>query len=480
MEINWDLGPEEVGNNADPSQETKNLLGGFKVYKRRWFILSVVCMLNCSNAVIWLSFAPVANLTARYLGASLDQVNWLSLVYMVVAVPFCFVTTWMLDTLGLRISLILGSWLNMVGSGLRFLSILSSLPQSVRYFPLLMGGQTLCALAQTLIIFSPTKLAALWFPQHQRATANMIASMSNPIGLLLANIFSPIIVGQDMNIPLMLGIYAIPAVVACILATLGIRESVPPSPPSASAESSNSEPFLQGIKLLLMNRAYMILLLCMGSGIAVFTCFSTVLDQILCVKGYSDEFAGICGALFILFGVVGAAFLGFYVDRSKKFIEATKIGMSLCALACIGFAVVSQLRDQKAAVAVLCSLFGFFGFSLYPVAMELSVESSYPVGEASSSGLLFISGQIQSIIYMVILQALTKPIADSPFSTCGTGESQGLSWRVPVLVMAGLWSVGTCCFVLFFHTEYRRLRAEADAIITTETEPGRSQSTREA
>uniref|UniRef100_A0A0E9X444 Uncharacterized protein n=1 Tax=Anguilla anguilla TaxID=7936 RepID=A0A0E9X444_ANGAN len=46
--------------------------------------------------------------------------------------------------------------------------------------------------------------------------------------------------------------------------------------------------------------------------------------------------------------------------------------------------------------------------------------------------------------------------------------------------MAGLWSVGTCCFVLFFHTEYRRLRAEADAIISTETEPGRSQSTREA
>ncbi|XP_064198116.1 solute carrier family 49 member A3-like [Anguilla rostrata] len=453
MEINWDLGPEEVGNNADPSQETKNLLGGFKVYKRRWFILSVVCMLNCSNAVIWLSFAPVANLTARYLGASLDQVNWLSLVYMVVAVPFCFVTTWMLDTLGLRISLILGSWLNMVGSGLRFLSILNSLPQSVRYFPLLMGGQTLCALAQTLIIFSPTKLAALWFPQHQRATANMIASMCKS-GICWWG-------SQNQR--------------GCWLG-LGGR---PPSPPSASAESSNSEPFLQGIKLLLMNRAYMILLLCMGSGIAVFTCFSTVLDQILCVKGYSDEFAGICGALFILFGVVGAAFLGFYVDRSKKFIEATKLGMSLCALACIGFAVVSQLRDQKAAVAVLCSLFGFFGFSLYPVAMELSVESSYPVGEASSSGLLFISGQIQSIIYMVILQALTKPIADSPFSTCGTGGSQGLSWRVPVLVMAGLWSVGTCCFVLFFHTEYRRLRAEADAIITTETEPGRSQSTRE-
>ncbi|KAJ8262531.1 hypothetical protein GJAV_G00167480 [Gymnothorax javanicus] len=474
MEINGDL-RSEVGI-SESSQESRTILGGFKVYKRRWFILSVVCLLNCSNSMLWLSFAPVADQTAQYLGASLDQVNWLSLVYMVVAVPCCFVTTWMLDTLGLRISLILGAWLNMVGSGLRFLSVLSSLPPSVRYLPLLMGGQTLCALAQTLIIFSPTKLAALWFPQHQRATANMMASMANPVGILLANILSPVIVGQNMNIPLMLGIYAIPAVVACILATVGIREAVPPSPPSASAENSNSEPFLVGIKLLLTNRAYMILLLCMGSGIGLFTCFSTLLEQIMCVKGYTDEFAGVCGALFILFGVVGAAFLGFYVDRTKKFIEATKISISLCALSCIGVAVVSQLRGQEAAMAVLCSLFGFFGFSIYPIAMELSVESSYPVGEASSSGLLFISGQIQSIVYMVILQALTQPIADSPF-TCAAGGGETLSWRVPMLVMAGLLSIGSCFFLLFFHTEYRRLRAEEEAVFNAKKGPERVEET---
>ncbi|XP_036407290.1 solute carrier family 49 member A3-like [Megalops cyprinoides] len=462
MEDDGDPGSDEVRIIRESSQDLRNLVG-FKLYRRRWFILFVLCLLNCSNAMLWLSFAPVADQTAQYLGASLDQVNWLSLVYMVVAIPLSFVTTWMLDTLGLRISLILGSWLNMAGSGLRYLSVLESLPAGVRYFPLLMGGQTLCALAQTLVIFSPTKLAALWFPEHQRATANMVASMSNPVGLLFANIFSPMIVGSDNNLPLMLGIYAIPALVVCILATLGIQESVPPSPPSASAETANSEPFLQGIKLLLKNKAYLILLLCFGSGIAVFTCFTTLLEQILCVKGYANDFAGLCGALFILFGVVGAFFLGLYVDKTKKFIEATKINMSFTALACIGLAVVSQLRDQKAAVAAMCSLFGFFGFSIYPVAMELSVECSYPVGEASSAGLLFISGQVQSIVYIIILQALTQPLADSPFSTCAAGGDSALSWRVPVLVMASLCSLGTCFFVIFFHTDYRRLQAEAGA-----------------
>ncbi|KAL7858412.1 hypothetical protein AOLI_G00185140 [Acnodon oligacanthus] len=436
--------------------------GEFRAYRRRWFVLCVLCLLNCSNSVQWLTFAPVADKAAEYLQVSLDEVNWLSVVYMVVAIPLSFITTWMLDTLGLRLTMILGSWLNMAGSALRVVGVLSYVPEWAM-FPVVMAGQSLGALAQPLVIFSPTKLAALWFPEHQRATANMIASMSNPLGLLFANVFSPMIISNTNSLLTLLIIYAIPAAVVCFLATVGIREAVPPTPPSASAETSSSEPFIQGIKLLMKNKAYLILLLCFGSGIAIFTCFSTLLEQMLCVKGYSSDFAGLCGALFIVFGVIGAGLLGLFVDKTKKFTEATKINMCLTSLACSAFAVVSQMREQKAVVLAVCALFGLFGFAIYPVAMELSVECSYPVGEATSAGLIFISGQIQSIIYIVLLQALTKRLADSPNSLCAAGGDANLSWKVPVLVMAGLFCVGSCCFVIFFRTEYQRLRAEADA-----------------
>lgn len=53
---------------------------------------------------LWLTFAPVADQSAQYLRVSLEEINWLSLVYMVVAIPLSFGTTWMLDTLGLRIT----------------------------------------------------------------------------------------------------------------------------------------------------------------------------------------------------------------------------------------------------------------------------------------------------------------------------------------------------------------------------------------
>ncbi|KAM4622164.1 solute carrier family 49 member A3 [Polymixia lowei] len=465
MEYEGDGHNEAKGEDSvvetEPIRELDKLVV-FKVYKRRWFVLFVLCLLNCSNSMLWLTFAPVADQSAQYLKATLDQINWLSVVYMVVAIPLSFGTTWMLDTLGLRITLILGSWLNMLGAVLRFVGTVPVL-DSQAFYPVVMAGQTVCALAQPLVIFTPTKLAALWFPEHQRATANTIASMSNPLGILFANILSPMIAGKDDRIPFLLLVYAIPASLICFLATVGIRSSGPPMPPSASAESSSSEPFLQGIKLLLKNKPYLILLLSFGSGIAVFTCFSTLLEQILCVRGYNNDFAGLCGALFIVFGIIGAGFLGLYVDKTKKFIEAIKINMSLSALACIAFSVVSQIRQQKVAVAAACSLFGFFGFSIYPVAMELSVECSYPVGEATSAGLIFISGQVQSVLCIVLLQALTTQMADSPFSTCSAGGDSALSWRVSVLVMAALCSVFSCVFVIFFNTRYRRLEAEAQA-----------------
>jgi len=51
---------------------------------------------------IWLSFAPVADLTAKYYKRSLDDINWLSIVYLLSYLLFGLVAVWILDVLGLR------------------------------------------------------------------------------------------------------------------------------------------------------------------------------------------------------------------------------------------------------------------------------------------------------------------------------------------------------------------------------------------
>jgi len=75
------------------------------------------------------------------------------------------------------LQLILGAWLNMFGALLRFVGASVDPAGSMGKYLIVMSGQTLGAMAQPLLIFTPTKVAAHWFPEHQRAIANMIASM---------------------------------------------------------------------------------------------------------------------------------------------------------------------------------------------------------------------------------------------------------------------------------------------------------------
>ncbi|XP_072804020.1 solute carrier family 49 member A3 isoform X3 [Vicugna pacos] len=420
----------QVGNGPGaataPTAPTLDALRGYRAYARRWVFLLVISLLSYSNAMLWLSFAPVADKIARYFLLSTEQINWLSLVYLVVSIPAGVVAIWVLDSVGLRWATILCAWLNFAGSVLRALPCM--VPSAQDPFVFLMGGQSLCALAQTLVVFSPAKLAALWFPEHQRATANMVGTMSNPLGVLAANLLSPALVRKEEDIPVMLASYIMPAGLASLLATACLWESVPPTPPSAGAARSTSENCLAGLKLLVRNKDYVILAVCFGGGIGIFSSFSALLEQVLCVNGYSNEFAGLCGALFIAFGILGALALSLYVDRTKHFTEAVKIGLCLTSLVCVAFALVSQLQGQTLALSAICSLLGLFGFSVAPVAMELAIECSFPVGEGAAAGLVFVLGQAEGVLTMVLLTALTVRRAEPSFSTCQDGQDP-LDWK---------------------------------------------------
>nr|XP_019818698.1 PREDICTED: LOW QUALITY PROTEIN: major facilitator superfamily domain-containing protein 7 [Bos indicus] len=453
-------GPAGDWPEAGAATSVRSALGGYRAYARRWVFLLVISLLSCSNATLWLSFAPVADTIARHFLLSTEQINWLSLVYLVVSIPFGMVAIWVLDSVGLRRATTLGAFLNFWGSMIRSMPCMAVDIQDP--FVFLLGGQTFCALAQTLVIFSPAKLAALWFPEHQRATANMIGTMSNALGILVANLLSPALVKTEEDIPLMLGTYILPCCLHVPWAIACLWESVPPTPPLCGLPSPTSLSFLAGLKLLTRNKAYMVLAVCFGGGIGIFSNFSALLEQVLCVNGYSSEFAGLCGALFIVFGVLGAVALGLYVDRTKHFTEAIKIGFCLTSLACVAFAVVSQLQGQTIVLAAICSLLGFFGFSVAPVAMELAVECSFPVGEGAAAGLVFVLGQAEGVLIMVLLTSLTVRHAEPSVSTCQDGQGP-LDWKAPMLLMAGLCVLFSCLFVLLFHTPYRRLQAEADA-----------------
>lgn len=57
----------------------------------------------------------------------------------------------------------------------------------------------------------------------------------------------------------------------------------------------------------------------------------------------------------------------------------------------------------------VCVLLGFFTFSLLPVALELSVESSYPISESISSSLLWMCSQVVGLVILAVMDALRNP-----------------------------------------------------------------------
>ncbi|XP_031559501.1 solute carrier family 49 member A3-like [Actinia tenebrosa] len=439
----------------------------YRVYTRRWYMLFVLCLLNFSNAMIWISFAPVADYSASYYNRSLSDINWLSIVFLLVCFLFGLGASWVLDTLGLRTGVLVGAWLNGIGAGLRIISGFSFIPLSYK-FTVVMIGQSISSFAQPFVLSSPTKLAALWFGANERATANMLASLSNPLGVLVANVVAPNIVSSEDKIPLMLEVFAAPAFLGVVMTTLGFCSSVPPTPPSHSA-ASQSEPFFVGLKTVLRNKSYLVLMMAFGVGIGLFSCLSTILEQIICPFGYSDKMAGNAGAVLIGCGLLGGALSGWYVDKSKEFELTAKVSYGMSAITCCFFAMIFKLPDQASLVLVASGLFGFFAFALMPVCLELGVECTYPVAEATSAGLQWIMGQASGIILIIICQVLAQSKTDQelPDAKCRKSDKQGghiqdLTWAMYFLTIVAVFVA--IIFIILFKPRYHRLIAEREQI----------------
>ncbi|XP_056004844.1 solute carrier family 49 member A3-like isoform X2 [Ostrea edulis] len=419
----------------------------------------------------WITFSPIADLTSTYYNVNAFKVNILSLIFMVASVPFGFAASWVLDTYGLRTSILLSAWLNGIGNLLRNVSTFGDIPNDLRFW-ILLAGQTLAAISQPFVMFAPTKLAALWFPDSQRATANMMASMANPLGILSANLIAPAMVNgcNSDELPRALWVISSPAFLVVFMATFGVCSSVPPTPPTASADEA-SESFKEGLKKIVKNKNYWVLCLSFGTGLAVFSSVTSFLDQALCPRGYSNDFAGLCGALMIVGGVVGAIIAGIYVDKTKRFEEVVKISFAIAVVFGVVFFELARYKNQEILLAIMVTAFGTFGFAMYPISMELAVEITYPVAEATSSGLLVVSGQVQGIIIVLATQFLTQPLSAAQLADSACAQGSGCSssgadsftpqdWTVPGLFMNGLSAIAACAVILFMKGDYKRVKAE--------------------
>ncbi|XP_075247403.1 solute carrier family 49 member A3-like isoform X1 [Convolutriloba macropyga] len=438
--------------------------GEFKQYKRRWILLSIVFFLNYTNATMWICFAPVADSTASYFGVSLSWVNMLTAIYFIIFIPFNFVGTYMAERFGLKPLMISAALINMIGGLLRVLAIYL-FDDIQTQFIVLFIGQSITAVAQAFILIQPTKLAAYWFAPDERTIANAAGTIANEFGLMVAFLATPFIVNNDpSNVEKMVLVWSLPSVIPSVICLVFVRTgSYPPIPPSPSGAVA-SMGFKDSMKQCLKSKQFWYLMLSFGTGLAAFSTLISLLEQVLCVNGYTDTFSGITSTVAIGSGCIGAAIFGTIADNTKKFDFIYKVCYLLACLGIALFAWAASKSDNEVFILLGVGWFGFFGLVLFPLALELSVECTYPVSESASSGIVILAGQLIGIVMLVGLPMLGQDLTSyqNDIQVCAEGVDKKDLWIANLVLSAFTCLVGVFT-VVFFNSPDKRIKTEAAA-----------------
>eukprot|EP00051_Salpingoeca_urceolata_P023579 m.401137 g.401137 ORF g.401137 m.401137 type:complete len:462 (-) comp20115_c6_seq1:286-1671(-) len=419
--------------------------GAIKLYKSRWLMLLVIFILQISNAMVWVTFAPIASIARDFYNTTTLVVNLQSLLFMFVFFPVAVVSSWCLEHKGLRFSVNAAAWLNAIGALVRALS--SYAPHHYQLV-IVIVGQTLAAVAQPVILGCPTFLVAIWFGEKERAEANTIATASNPLGMAIGSVLAPQLVSSGTDLRLMYYVFCGPAFLGLLMSLLFLKDK-PPTPPSVSA-GDTPESWLVGLKHLWTNKQFILLVFSFGMGIGLTSANTTLLGQIVGSVGYSADDSGYFSAFFVGFGLFGAGLAGVFVDKTKWFLTTYRICIVGASASFVFFTFMVK-RDNWAMLAFANSVMGFFCFAALPVALELCVECTFPIHEGTSGEMVWASGQIFGIIAIFGMDALKGEVQENTDDYRAMDNS--------LWFMVGLGAVSLVAGLLF-NTEYKRLKED--------------------
>ncbi|KAK4542950.1 hypothetical protein LTR36_005948 [Oleoguttula mirabilis] len=371
----------------------------YRVYKRRFFGLAQLVLLNIMVSWDWLTFAAVSTTSADYFGVSESAINWLSTGFLFAFVPMTPLVIWILNKGGPKQSILAASLLALLGNWIRYAGTRSAAHGN---FGVVMFGQLLIGFAQPFVLAAPTRYSNLWFSDAGRVSATAIASLANPLGGALGQLIGPLWATSESGIPSMVLYTAIISAIVTLPALFIPKE--PLTPPSALAAAEKMD-LRQALRQLPRNRSFYLLLLPFSVYVGFFNATSSLLNQILEPYGFSETEAGIAGGLLIIVGLIAAAIVSPFVDRTKNYLLTIKILVPLIAASYLALIFMPATRSV-AGPYIVCAILGATSFSLLPCALEYLVVVTHPVSPEITSTICWSGGQLLGGIFIVIMNAL--------------------------------------------------------------------------
>jgi len=366
----------------------------FKVYGYRWVVLAVFMLVILANQMMWITFASITSIASDYYAVSDLSIGLLSMSFMIVYIFVAIPASWTIDTYGFRVGVGIGAALTGIFGLTRGLMASN--------YTLVLISQIGIAVGQPFILNAITPLAAKWFPIGARAMAAGLGTLAMYVGIIAGLILTPYLV-TGMGMEGMLIVSGMIGVAAAILFFVFARER-PPTPACPPGMEERSLMWV-GLKQMLLNRNFILLLVVFFIGLGVFNSITTWIEDILSPRGFSSTQAGIAGGLMVVGGVVGAVVLPMLSDRRRQRVPFLKLAIlgATIGLAGVTFAMTYLL------LLAASFLTGFFLLSAGPLGFQYGAEITYPAPEGTSNGLLLMMGQISGILFIFAMDAFKSP-----------------------------------------------------------------------
>ncbi len=474
-----------IGNEDDANADSLFIDDGnehnqiYSLDSQRFAILAIFCLNNLIGSAVWITFAPIEDaVKAKFQqydhgsgSISSQQINWFSMISMAIYGPGTALCAWILPKYGFRETVVWSSVMMAFGCFLRWFSLSFVIPDegvtsdeysssAVRY-SILLTGQGLVALGQTIFMNAPARVAASWFQQTTKAIGAI--NLCSNLGIIFGQALPPLCVAAEtgQHLDQLLGAQGIAMALCTLFTGYSFREE-PPNPPSASEAAkrlerrrlsensvssddmtSPSVGALKDVEKLLTNSQYVILMIAFGITYGLNGAVVTLMEPWLASCGFpGDKTAGLFGSLLIGGGVVATWIASTLLDITRNFNQA--IRWSFLSTAVVAVALVAALYP-KCPTWILATAFTMTGMTQMPlmtICTDAVAAHTYPVSEELSSAGLQMVGQYLGVVLVDGMSYLIESESQ------GDGGRYGFSAKVNIAYIALLVvsSICACCY----------------------------------
>lgn len=420
-------------NNKSPSTN-----GLIKPEAKRYFILLMYAICSMEKSFQWINLSTITNKVSLYYGVDNIAVNWTSVLFMITFIPLVLPTGWLIERIGLRAAILIGSFGITLGAIIKCFSCFED------GFYVVIWGQIIVSLSEQFIFCVPARIASVWFPDHQVSLATGIGIFGNQCGIALGFLIPQALVsGLETRTEIGTGLYklflytAIVSVVTLIVLVIFFSDAPKHAPGAARlrrieeerVELANRSTFCEDMKifgrlLLSLITNSNCTLLCVAYGVNVGTGYAiqTLLNQMIAGTGSdaqhkstptnadadtvsrleawsgdANRVVGYAGLVIIFCGMLGALFWGHLCDLTRKYMMINKILYVNAIISMCLFGVTLQLSSHAYGELILyaaCALLGFHLIGYTVAGLDTAVELTYPAPELTSTSLMNLSPQI--------------------------------------------------------------------------------------